>query len=224
MASGCPAVPAPSAPSAALATRWHRPGQVGTAPPLSRATTTEYGLVPAVSALPAPTELSVRRRHNIRRGRLPILATKWDRPRSRRRRSQCDLTTVGHKFRAAAIARNSQMAHLTLRIYRGGLPAVLFDLILDLLPLIERDQRARLPRYGQTHPCHRPRLNETVAFGRTGPFYVPRAIRDLQVDGRRYYRAHAAKGSVLCTPGYELNEPGQPASICALASTGLPLS
>ena len=59
MASGCPAVRIvhtvrASAPSAALATRSASAGnQVGTAPALSRATTTEYGLVPALSALRA---------------------------------------------------------------------------------------------------------------------------------------------------------------------------
>ena len=54
MASGCPAVRAVRTVRRSGDAFGIGRDQVGTAPPLSRATTTEYGLVPALSALRAP--------------------------------------------------------------------------------------------------------------------------------------------------------------------------
>ena len=97
---------APSAPSTALATRSASAGNyVRTPPVLSRATTPEFGVVPELSAFPNfphfphPPNCRSRRRHNTRRGKLPDFSFPWDRPRSRRRHGQCDLTTIGNKFR-----------------------------------------------------------------------------------------------------------------------------
>ena len=161
MASGCPAVRIvhPSAPSAALATRSASAGSGGHG---AGAKQGDNDRIRACSR----TFRTSRTPRNCRSGGgttsgevgCQILATKWARPRSRRRRGQCDPTAVSHKFRLVlAEQRRRPMAppqrspetrvwSLHLEIHRGGLPAVLFDLILDVLPFIEGAQSRALDR------------------------------------------------------------------------------
>src|SRR5207244_6789490 len=74
----------------------------------------------------------------------------------------------------AAIARNSRIRSLDLEIHRRCFSAVLFDLILDLLPFIERTQSSALD-CGDVDEhvlaATALRLNESIALGRIEPLH-----------------------------------------------------
>src|SRR6266545_1580932 len=73
----------------------------------------------------------------------------------------------------ASPQRSPETRSLDLEIHRRCFSAVLFDLILDLLPLIERAQSSALDsRDVDKHiPAALLRLNESIAFGGIEPFY-----------------------------------------------------
>src|SRR6266545_2784258 len=72
----------------------------------------------------------------------------------------------------ASPQRSPETRSLDLEIHRRCFPAVLFDLILDLLPLIERAQSSTFDCRDVNKDISAPalRLNKSIAFGRIEPF------------------------------------------------------
>jgi len=85
----------------------------------------------------------------------------------------------------ASPQRSPETRSLDLEIHRRCFSAVLFDLILDLLPFIERTQSSALD-CGDVDEhvlaATALRLNESIALGRIEPLHLPRAIVDLPTD------------------------------------------
>src|SRR5262245_6254362 len=89
----------------------------------------------------------------------------------------------------------SQSASLDLEIHRRCFSAVLFNLILDLLPFIERAQSSALNSGDMDK--HVPaatalRLNESVALGWIEPLHRAACHFDLPLTMRRYYSGFVA--------------------------------
>src|SRR5215467_8732727 len=75
---------------------------------------------------------------------------------------------------------------LNLEIHRGCFPAVLFDLILDLLPFIERAQSSALNRGDMDEHVFAAslRLDKSIALGRIEPLHGAARHFDLPVTIR----------------------------------------
>ena len=80
--------------------------------------------------------------------------------------------------------RSPETRSLDLEIHRGCFSAVLFDLILDLLPLVERAQSSTFDcRDVYKHVSAAAlRLSKSIALVGLNHFTVPRAIVDLPTD------------------------------------------
>jgi hypothetical protein len=82
---------------------------------------------------------------------------------------------------AVAIAPKLAVGYLTLRFTADVFPTVLFDLILEVLPFIERP-RTRPPTCGRIRLCRLPAADKSVALGRIEPLHGAAYHFDLPSD------------------------------------------
>src|SRR5215471_4689360 len=110
---------------------------------------------------------------------------------------------MGHRSDHPKLTNNRSF---DLEIHRRCFPAVLFDLILDLLPLVERAQSSTFDCRDVNKDISAPalRLNKSIAFGRIEPFNAAGRHFDLQIDpqyqGRALRPPLSARGRIAGYP------------------------